>query len=113
MYGTHRSEETKQKLREAHLGKRTSEETKRKISESSPIQTPVYCIELDMYFKGPSEAQRITGVKQQSIAECCKGCGSRKSAGRHPVTNEKLHWTYISIEEYLDNLKQKGNDTNG
>jgi group I intron endonuclease len=110
MYGTHRSEETKQKLREKHLGKQASEETKRKISESSPIQTPVYCIELNTYFKGPAEAQRITGVKQQSISECCKGRGSRKSAGKHPVTGEKLHWIYVSIDEYLNNLKQKGNN---
>lgn len=113
MYGTHRSKETKQKLREKQLGKKASEETKRKISESSPIQTPVYCIELDMYFKGPAEAQRITGVKMQSIAECCKGHGKRKSAGKHPVTGEKLHWVYVSIEEYLNSLDKKGNDIDG
>ena len=113
LYGTHRSEETKQKLREKQLGKKTSGDTKMKISESSPIQTPIYCIELSMYFKGPAEAQKITGIKQQSIAECCKGRGSRKSAGRHPITNEKLHWIYVSKDEYLDNLNKKGNDING
>lgn len=104
MYGKHRTEETKQKLREKQLGRQTSEETKRKISEASPIQTPVYCIELDMYFKGPAEAQRVTGVRSQSIAECCKGYGSRKSAGKHPETGEKLHWIYVSIEQYLNTL---------
>lgn len=110
MYGSHRSEETKQKLREKQLGRQASEETKKKISEASPIQTPVYCMELNMYFKGPAEAQKVTGVRQQSIADCCKGRGSRKSAGKHPVTGEKLHWIYVSIEQYLDNLKQKGNN---
>lgn len=110
IYGTHRSEETKQKLREKQLGRKVSEETKRKISESSPIQTPIYCIELNMYFKGPAEAQKVTDIRQQSIAECCKGRSSRKSAGKHPITGEKLHWVYVSIEEYLNSLNKKGNN---
>ena len=55
-----------------------------------------YCIELDKTFKTLKSAEEITGVCSSSIARVCKG--ERKSAGKHPITNEPLHWKYI----YLD-----------
>lgn len=55
-----------------------------------------YCIELDKTFKTLKSAEEITGVCSSSIARVCKG--ERKSAGKHPITKEALHWKYI----YLD-----------
>ena len=36
-------------------------------------------------------AKNNTG-KTGDISKCCRGL--TKSAGRHPVTGEKLHWEY-------------------
>ena len=52
----------------------------------------VYCIELNEYFYSASEASRKYNIKVSNITECC--LGHRKSAGKHPITGEKLHWVY-------------------
>ena len=82
----HRSDETKRKLSEALKGRIISEEAKRKMSK------PVICLESGKLYYGASEAERQTGVNGAHISECCNG--KRKSAGKHPVTGEKLHWEY-------------------
>lgn len=107
-YGKPLAEETKQKLRESlsgenhpWYGKKHSEETKLKMKEhhadfrgkNSVLSQQVYCKELDKIFYSMSEAERETGVNRNSIALCCKG--QNKYAGRHPVTNEKLHWMFL------------------
>lgn len=54
----------------------------------------IYCIELDRIFEGgPSEADREGVASRTCIARCLKG--ERKSAGKHPLTGEKLHWKTI------------------
>lgn len=63
---------------------------KKKIIAASA--KPVYCIELQQKFSSITEAQQITGAK--NISMCCNG--KRKSAGKHPITGEKLTWRYIS-----------------
>jgi hypothetical protein len=55
----------------------------------------IHCIELDMIFKTSLEAKAATGIDNSSILKACKGI--RHSAGKHPDTNEPLHWQYISI----------------
>ena len=55
-----------------------------------------YCIELDKAFKTTKGAEEATGICYTSVSRACKGI--RKSAGKHPITNEPLHWKYI----YLD-----------
>ena len=97
MYGKHHSENTKEKIRQARLGKKDSDETRKKKSESKLggkhyASRAVFCIELNRYFGGISEAARETGVQQASISRCCKG--EYGFAGKYPVTGEKLHWVY-------------------
>lgn len=53
----------------------------------------VYCIELDKVFHGTREAARETGIHQTNISACC--LGKYKSAGKNPITGEKLHWKYV------------------
>lgn len=54
----------------------------------------IYCIELDRIFTdGLSQIQREHIASRTCVARCLKG--ERKSAGKHPVTGEKLHWTYL------------------
>lgn len=55
----------------------------------------IYCIELNQTFKTATAAKEATGVDDSSITKACKGI--RQSAGKHPVTNEKLHWKYIEL----------------
>ena len=88
-----------------------SVENRKKRFDAAPIVQPIYCIELNTYYKGKTTAQRETGIDNRHITECCRNNGIRKSAGKHPVTGEKLHWRYATIDEYnnyLNNLENKG-----
>ena len=83
-----RTDETRKKLSESHIGKHHSEETKKKLSEAkignhnSP-QTPVlqYSKSGEFIAEYPStkEAERRTRCSHGNISSCCKG--KRKSAG--------------------------------
>ena len=87
-YGKHHTEEANEKNRKAHLGKGC---------------VPVICLNTMQVFKTATEASKWCGLKSStSITECCAKAktNKRKSAGKHPITNEKLHWMY-----YKDYLK--------
>lgn len=118
-YGKHPSEETRRKMRENHAdfraekspnyGKHLSMETRIKLSESHkgllagnkhPRCRPVYCIELDRVFWGAAEAEQELGINSTYITTCCKG--KQKSAGKHPVTGEKLHWIYYEDSQSIE-----------
>lgn len=54
----------------------------------------IYCIELDKVFiGGPSQVEREGVASRTCVARCLKG--ERQSAGKHPITGEKLHWQYV------------------
>lgn len=80
MYGKKQTEESKRKNSLSHQGKATR-------------HRKVICIETGEVFNTIKEAQ-----------EWCKGNidqylrGRSKSAGKHPVTGEKLHWMYYEKE---------------
>lgn len=121
MYGKHLSEETRQKMRDNHAdmsgpnspnyGKRLSQETKDKLSASHkgkfvgknhPRCRPVYCPELNQSFWGAKEAENIYGIDSAYIAACLSG--RQKSAGKHPITGEKLHW--IAFDQMDETILQ-------
>ena len=134
MYGKHLSEETKEKMRQSYLGKKASEETRRKQSEArkgcqSARANAVYCIELDELFWGQQNAVEKYSFNRCCIGDCCRG--NQKSAGKHPITGEPLHWKYVydqiqkdgsvipgaitlgyivekQVNDYFNNLKIKG-----
>ena len=54
---------------------------------------PVYCPELGQQFRSGCEAARQTGIRQTHISRCC--LGKAKSAGKHPITGEKLTWIKV------------------
>jgi hypothetical protein len=107
-YGKHMSDETKQKIvtnrnaarGESHpnYGKTLSDETKTKMRENHaelsgpnhPRCRPVYCPELDIEFWGAAEVEQKFGIDRTYIYACLSG--KQKSAGKHPITGEKLHW---------------------
>ena len=110
------TEESKKKMSEAHKGIKATDETKQKLSEAkSGINNPMYgkdfggennpnaksviCLETKQIFTTIKEAKQWCGG---DITQHLKG--RSKSAGKHPITNDKLHWMY-----YKDYLKL--NDT--
>lgn len=118
------SESEKEKLRSVNLGKTRSLETRQKMGESkigpnNPTSYPIYCIELDEIFWGQKDAASLYGVCKEGISACIRG--KNHYAGRHPQTNEPLHWLraseaidcgYITQEQvnnYLNSIK-RGND---
>lgn len=106
------SEESKKKMSEVKktlyeqgfinpmYGKHHVEETKKKISESrkgnkNPRSRSIICIETKQVFTTIQEAREWLG--KGDIAHHLRG--KLKSAGKHPITGEKLHWMYY--EDYL------------
>ena len=67
------SDETRQKMRQAKLGRtfKHKEETKKKIGLSNGKR--VYCIELNQEWNNCSEAARDLGISHKSISACCTG----------------------------------------
>ena len=123
--GKQLSEDTKNKISASRIGKFTgenagfygkkhTEESKQKMSafRSSPDWCRckrVYCIELDELFWSAEAAHVKYSVGASGIIACCRN--RRKSAGKHPLTKEKLHWLYVedaiaqgyTTQEDLDN----------
>ena len=83
-----RTDETKKKLSESHIGKHHSEETKRKISGANKgkVYAPIKAVlqfskdgELIAEYSSIHEAERNTGCNNSHISSCCKD--KRKSCG--------------------------------
>ena len=98
-YGKHISEESKKKMSESHKGiSAWNKGKKMDDSYAKSLMKPVYCYELDMYFRSVTEAGIFVGIGNQHITECCKG--KIAHTGRHPETNERLSWRYATKKEY-------------
>ncbi len=102
---THANQEWKRKMREANLGKIVSEETRKNMSNShigksvggdNPRAVSVYCPELNQSFDCIMDVERAGYATRANVCVCLSG--RTKTAGRHPVTGEKLHWK--KIENY-------------
>ena len=68
-----------------------------KVDKLTPVAVPhgklVQCIETQEVFTSTREAARFYNLSSHSnIVECCNG--KKKSAGKHKITGEKLHWKY-------------------
>ena len=112
------SEEHKQKIIDANKGIPKSKEHRQKISDSmkgkhigdeSPLAKAVICLDTLQVFTTITEASKWCKLKKvHGIGSCCKG--KQKSAGKHPITNEKLHWMYY--EDYLEQQNEDNSDSN-
>lgn len=101
-YGKKHTKEHREKIRKLSSLHRHSEETKQKISENhadvsgpnNPRSRPIYCPELNEYFWGAKAVEDKYGISKNNICSCLKN--RLKSAGKHPVTKEKLTWIYVN-----------------
>ena len=84
------SNETTDKISNALTGIVRSDETKQKIRDNHANKHGVFCSQLNEYFSVMSDATKKYGIPRANIDKCIKG--ERKSAGKHPVTGEKLTW---------------------
>lgn len=54
---------------------------------------PVKCITTGEIFPSQCEASRYYNIPQPNISKCLRG--ERKSAGKHPITGEKMSWKFV------------------
>lgn len=88
MYGKTHTKETRQKMSENHAD----------ISgENNPNARVIICVTTNEIFLTINEGSEKYNIHRSSISQCCSG--KYKSAGKHPVTKEKLVWMYY--DEYL------------
>ena len=86
----------------------------RNKKSSEKISKSVICINTGEVYKSTLEAEKKTGINSQSISSCClfysvncdkekwykfRNDAPRKSAGKHPITKEKLIWNFYKMEE--------------
>lgn len=80
MYGKKHSDESKRKMREKH---------KKLEGSLNPSSRKVVCVETGQAFETIKDADVwCNGHVGHNLA------GRSKSAGKHPITGEKLHWMY-------------------
>lgn len=116
-FGTHHTEETKQKIKASNLGKTRSDDVRKKMSDSakkrwSPENVTereylrrinlgensgkakaIVCVETGVVYSTISDAARAHDLDTGALTKCCKG--KRNTAGG-------LHWRYVA-EAVIDN----------
>ena len=108
-YGKQHTNETKEKISQALKGSRSGEEhpfygrhhSKESIDKISNHRKSkggkkVRCINTNEVFETMMDAARWCGLKtSSSIGQVCNKTGKQQTAGKHPITNEKLFWEFI------------------
>lgn len=68
----------------------------KKMGGNNPIAKPVKCINTGEIFPSCKEASDWCGIHRANISRCARG--ERPTAGKHPITGEKLEWSYNTNE---------------
>ena len=90
-YGKTVSKETRLKLSQSHKNIPHSKEWTEKVAKAH--RKRVLCITTGETFPSLKDAADKTGISISGISQACNGI--RMTAGKHPVTKEKLKWKYI------------------
>ena len=77
-----------------------------KEGDKNPNSKKIICLETKQVFQCIKDAEEWCGVKRSISSHIT---GKTKSAGKHPITGEKLHWMYY--EDYLK-LQEKNSNNN-
>lgn len=108
-YGRQHTEETKLKISQNRKGKCAGTEhpfygkqhTQESLDKMSQNRTGkggkrVMCINTGEIFECMMDAARWCGlVTSAPIGQVCNNTGKQKTAGKHPVTKEKLKWKFV------------------
>ena len=76
-----------------NYGTKSEKARKQMKGKEYPKSKKVKCITTGEIFESTRDIERKYNIPHSSISNCCKG--KRKSAGRHPITGEKLVWEYV------------------
>lgn len=87
------TKEHKEKLRNAKIGKY--------FGGNNPSAKSVVCVNTGEIFSTTKEASDIMKCCRENISACCRG--RLKSAGKHPLTGERLKWRYAERGEKNEN----------
>lgn len=83
-----------------NYGTRTQRVSEKLKGSNHPSSRKIKCITTGREFnciKEAAEYYKLTDSQVNHITNCCRG--KRKSAGKHPVTGEKLVWKYLEEVE--------------
>ena len=73
---------------------------KLKIQRKSKGGKKVRCINTGEIFDTMMDAARWCGLENAgSIGQVCNKTGKQKTAGKHPITKEKLIWEFVENNE--------------
>ena len=94
-YGKQLSQETRNKISQRNKGKHNGNKNYffNKFGDNHPASKKIICITTDEIFDCIIQASKKYNICSSTICECCKGI--RKSAGKHPITKEKMIWRYL------------------
>lgn len=65
----------------------------KKRGGNNPNAKPILCINTGQIFPSGREASDWCGTSRNNITRCARG--ERPSAGKHPITKDKLKWRYV------------------
>ena len=93
------SQNTKEKIRLSHIGKKASEQTKKLISKNTtgannPRARKIKCLNNNKIFLCAKDAADWCGIDKSGICKCAKG--KQKTAGKDPKTKKPLKWVYLN-----------------
>lgn len=63
--------------------------------EKNPTSKKVKCLNTGEIFSTVSDAAEWSGLRRDSCTISAQIQGKRKTAGKHPVTGERLKWQYV------------------
>lgn len=74
------------------IKERLAEQARKRVGVKSPVARKVRCITTGEIFTTIREASKKFNINACNISDCCRG--KQKSAGKHPITKERLVWRY-------------------
>ena len=85
--------QAKEKWQQEHPEEHQKQVEQWRQAGSKANSQKVRCITTNEIFESQSAAARFYGIPQTNISKCLRG--ERKSAGKHPITKEKLLWELV------------------
>ena len=87
-YGNHNK-----KVSSALKGKPKEKQHISKSRKNNPNKRKIICVTTGETFEFIADGARKYNINSSDISKCCKG--KQKSAGKHPITKEKMIWKYL------------------